>query len=91
MSDVVGRLRAIAVLKTGDMIPEWLGGPGEWGLGLSTLAAEAADEIERLRQPIPKEVMDAACRVANRTVRELLEAYRKADELDRINPDLGIR
>lgn len=47
MSELVDKLRAIAVLKVGEPFPEWLGSDGSWGPPLSKLCGEAADELER--------------------------------------------
>lgn len=46
---LIARLRVLGALKTGDPMPEWLGGPNGWGEPLAQLCAEAADEIEFLR------------------------------------------
>jgi len=53
--DICERLQAIADLKAGASIPEWLydeGGweVGGWNVGMSKLLREAIAEIKRLRE-----------------------------------------
>lgn len=45
----VKTLRRWASLKIGELIPDDLGGPADWGPPLTKLMNEAADKIERLQ------------------------------------------
>lgn len=48
--DLITKLRALENTQIGGPIPEWLEKDNNWGVGVSKLAKEAADEIERLRR-----------------------------------------
>lgn len=52
--DICERLQAVADLRPGDMLPDWLyeedqWGPGNWASGMSKLLREAIAEIRKLR------------------------------------------
>lgn len=51
MSDIVERLKQVSNLRPGDPLPDDLG-PNDWGVTISKLCADAANEIKRLRTTI---------------------------------------
>jgi hypothetical protein len=63
--DIIDRLKMIAALKAGDMVPmeirndpAWAA--GNWHVGMSAMLTEAINEIERLRKY--EEAIKQACR-----------------------------